>query len=78
MQLGPEAVVEVTGLRNPCGQIDRFWRGLLKKVLLRDGDGEVVRRAGIMSVVQVGGEVRPGMPVRAQVPAPPHTRLGPV
>ncbi|BAU88136.1 MOSC domain-containing protein [Streptomyces laurentii] len=76
LHLGPEAVVEVTGLRNPCAQIDVFRHGLLKQVLGRDEDGRIVRKAGIMSVVLTGGEIRPGDTIRVELPAGPHRRLG--
>ena len=58
LRLGEEAVVEVTGLRNPCAQIDNFQKGLMKQVVGRDADGNVRFRAGIMSVVVSGGVVR--------------------
>ncbi|MFE5943186.1 MOSC domain-containing protein [Streptomyces sp. NPDC056480] len=75
LHLGAEAVVEVTGLRNPCAQIDNFRHGLLKQVLGRDENGEIVRKAGIMGVVLTGGEVRPGDPIRAELPEGPHRPL---
>ncbi|WSU64169.1 MOSC domain-containing protein [Streptomyces sp. NBC_01102] len=75
LHLGAEAVVEVTGLRNPCLQIDIFQDGLLKQVVGRDETGAVVRKAGIMGVVVVGGVVRPGDPVKADLPAEPHRPL---
>ncbi|THA68639.1 MOSC domain-containing protein [Streptomyces sp. A0958] len=75
LHLGDEAVVEVTGLRNPCLQIDNFRSGLLKQVVGRDEAGNVVRKAGIMSVVAVGGVVRPGDPVEVELPAEPHRPL---
>ncbi|THA77596.1 MOSC domain-containing protein [Streptomyces sp. A0642] len=75
LHLGHEVVVEVTGLRNPCLQIDHFQGGLLKQVVGRDEAGAVVRKAGIMSVVAVGGVVRPGDPVKAELPAQPHRPL---
>ncbi|MET9231149.1 MOSC domain-containing protein [Lentzea sp. NPDC003310] len=75
LHLGAEAVVEVTGLRNPCVQIDAFSRGLLKEVVGKGPDGELVRRAGIMSVVLVGGVVRPGDEIRVELPAEPHRPL---
>ncbi|MCC5036761.1 MOSC domain-containing protein [Streptomyces sp. WAC 00631] len=78
LRLGDEAVVEVTGLRNPCAQIDGFRNGLLKEVLGRDERGRVVRRAGIMGIVLVGGEVRPGDRIMAEAPAGPHHPLEPV
>lgn len=78
LHLGDEAVVEVTGLRNPCLQIDMFQQGLLKQVLGKDDEGNLVRKAGIMSVVLVGGVVRTGDPIRVELPAEPHQPLQPV
>jgi MOSC domain-containing protein YiiM len=75
LRLGDTAVVEVTGLRNPCAQIDRFRKGLLAAVLGRDANGGPVRRAGVMGVVVVGGDVRPGDPVDVELPPPPHRAL---
>jgi MOSC domain-containing protein YiiM len=76
--LGDEAVVEVTGLRNPCLQLDNFQRGLQKAVLDRDENGNLVRKSGIMSIVLTGGEVRPGDTIRVELPAQPHSALEPV
>ena len=78
LRLGEVAEVLVTGLRNPCRQIDDFQSGLLRQVLGRADDGSVVRRAGIMSVVRRGGEVRPGDPVTVVLPDGPHRPLEPV
>ncbi|MEU3853449.1 MOSC domain-containing protein [Streptomyces sp. NPDC029554] len=75
LHIGDRAVVEVTGLRNPCLQIDRFQEGLLKRVVGRDAAGNVVRKAGIMSVVREGGVVRPGDPIKTELPAEPHRPL---
>ncbi|MCX4883707.1 MOSC domain-containing protein [Streptomyces sp. NBC_00847] len=75
LRLGTEAVVEVTGLRNPCLQIDGFQRGLLKRVVGRDSDGTPRLKAGIMSVVVSGGTVRPGDPVKIELPDGPHRPL---
>ncbi|MCG3039555.1 MOSC domain-containing protein [Streptomyces sp. S1A] len=75
LRIGAEAVVEVTGLRNPCPQIDGFRRGLLKRVVGRDEDGNVVRRAGIMGIVRTGGVVRPGDTIGVELPAEPHRPL---
>ena len=72
------AVVEVTGLRNPCTQLDGFRPGLMRAVLDRDADGGLVRKAGIMGVVVGGGAVRPGDPIAVELPAGPHRRLEPV
>jgi MOSC domain-containing protein YiiM len=76
--LGPEAVVELTGLRNPCSQLDGYQRGLMKAVLDRDPDGELVRLAGVMAVVGRGGEVRAGDPITVRLPDQPHHALSPV
>jgi MOSC domain-containing protein YiiM len=76
LHLGDRAVVEVTGLRNPCPQIDDYQRGLLKHVIHRDGGGNVVRKAGIMGIARAGGAVRPGDHIRVVRPDPPHRRLG--
>ena len=75
LRLGPEAVVEVTGLRNPCTQLDAFRPGLMAAVLDRDESGRLVRKAGIMGVVQAGGVVRPGDVVDVELPPPPHRPL---
>jgi len=76
--LGDAAVVELTGLRNPCTQLDGVQPGLMAATLDRDADGVLVRKAGVMGVVLVGGDVRPGDAVRVELPAPPHRRLEPV
>lgn len=78
LRLGATAVVEVTGLRNPCVQIDNFQHGLMKAVLGRDDNGDLVRKAGVMSVVLVGGDVHPGDPITVELPARPHQPLQPV
>ena len=73
--LGDEALVEVTGLRNPCKQLDAFQPGLMQAVLDRDEDGNLIRKAGIMAVVLTTGEVRPGDKIRVQLPPGPHRPL---
>jgi MOSC domain-containing protein YiiM len=78
LHLGGRAVVEVTGLRNPCSQLDRFQQGLMQAVLDRDAAGALVRKAGVMGVVIAGGDVRPGDPVRVELPDGPHHPLQPV
>lgn len=78
LRLGADAVVEITGLRNPCVQIDNFRTGLLKQVLGRDEAGELIRRAGVMAVVLTGGTLQPGAPVVATLPPEPHDPLRPV
>jgi MOSC domain-containing protein YiiM len=76
--LGPDAVVEITGLRNPCQQLNGFQPGLMAAVLRRDADGNLVRLAGVMGVVLTGGEVRPGDPIGLTEPAGPLRPLAPV
>jgi MOSC domain-containing protein YiiM len=78
LRLGSEAVVEVTGLRNPCTQLERIRPGLMKATLDRDADGNLVRKAGIMGIVLSGGDVRPGDAVAVELPPPPHRPLAPV
>lgn len=75
LHLGPAAVVEVTGLRNPCAQIDALQPGLLRLVLSRGPDGELVRRAGVMGVVVRSGAVAPGDALDVRLPAGPHRPL---
>jgi MOSC domain-containing protein YiiM len=78
LHLGDSAVVEITGLRNPCVQIDEFQQGLMAATLDRDADGNLVRKAGVMSVVLRDGDVRPGDAVGVELPSAPHRRLLPV
>ncbi|MFJ4812629.1 MOSC domain-containing protein [Streptomyces longwoodensis] len=75
LHIGDSAVLEVTGLRNPCRQIDGFQDGLLKQVVGRDEHGNVVRKAGIMSVVKEGGVVRPDDTIDVRLPDGPHRPL---
>jgi MOSC domain-containing protein YiiM len=75
LRLGEDAVVEVTGLRNPCTQLDGLQEGLMAAVLDRDAEGNLVRKSGIMGVVLTGGEVRPGDSIEVELPAPPHRAL---
>ena len=78
LRLGGEAVVEVTGLRNPCHQLNKIQPGLMEATLDRDADGNLVRKAGIMAIVITGGEVHEGDPIAVDLPAPPHSPLVPV
>lgn len=72
LSIGSEAVVTLTGLRNPCGQIDNFQKGLLAAVLDRDAEGNLVRKSGVMGVVTAGGTVTPGDAITVELPPPPH------
>jgi MOSC domain-containing protein YiiM len=78
LHLGASAVVEITGLRNPCIQIDHFQKGLMAATLDRDADGNLIRKAGIMSIVIADGDVRPGDVIRVELPDMPHRPLQPV
>jgi MOSC domain-containing protein YiiM len=78
LHLGMEAVIEVTGLRDPCAQLDGLQPGLMAAVLDRDANGELIRKAGIMAIVLTSGEVRGGDAVRVALPPGPHHPLQPV
>jgi MOSC domain-containing protein YiiM len=78
LRLGPHAIVEITGLRNPCRQLDGVAPGLMQATLARDGDGQLVRKAGVMGIVLVGGDVRVGDAIAVELPLPPHESLRPV
>jgi hypothetical protein len=75
LHLGETAVVRVTGLRNPCTQLDGLQPGLMAATLDRDGEGGLVRKAGIMAVVVEGGEVRAGDAIVVELPPEPHAKL---
>jgi MOSC domain-containing protein YiiM len=75
LAIGAEVVLVVTGLRNPCLQIERFQPGLLAAVLGRGPNGEVIRKAGIMTVVRAGGVIRPGDRIEVGLPPRPHLPL---
>jgi len=76
--LGSGALIEITGLRNPCTQLDGIAPGLMKAVLDRDAQGNLVRKAGVMAIVLAGGEVRTGDAIGVELPAGPHRPLAPV
>lgn len=69
------AVIAITGLRNPCAQIDGLAKGLMAALLDRAPDGSLIRKAGVMGIVIEGGEIRPGDAIRVTLPPPPHRRL---
>jgi MOSC domain-containing protein YiiM len=78
LHLGQTAVVEVTGLRNPCAQLDRLQPGLMAATLARDEQGNLIRKAGVMSIVLVSGDVQPGDAIRVELPPRPYRSLEPV
>ena len=75
LHIGKEAIVEVTGLRNPCLQLDAFQDGLMQATLDKDEDGNLVRKAGIMGIVLEGGEVKIGNKIIVDLPPEPHEKL---
>ena len=75
LTLGATAIIEITGLRNPCAQLDRFQPGLMEAVLERRAGGEIIRKAGVMAIVVDGGEVRPGDPISVLLPPEPRRPL---
>jgi MOSC domain-containing protein YiiM len=78
LRLGESAIVELTGLRNPCYQLDDFRRGLMAATLDRDEHGALIRKAGVMSVVVAGGDVRAGDAIAVELPVAPHRPMAPV
>lgn len=78
LHIGDEAIVEITGLRNPCRQLDRYRSGLMQAVLDRAPDGSLVRKSGVMAVVIAGGEVRAGDAIGIEEPDGPFRPLLPV
>ncbi len=78
LHLGATVVIEVTGLRNPCAQLDGFRQGLMAAVLDRDADGNLIRKAGVMAVVRDGGTVQAGDAIRVELPPAPYRALAPV
>lgn len=75
LHVGRDAVIEITGLRNPCAQLNGIQTGLMAAVLDKDAHGKLVRKAGVMAVVLVGGEVQPSDPIRVELPPKPHQKL---
>lgn len=73
--LGDTAVVKLTGLRNPCAQLDQFMPGLMSAVLGRSADGALVRKAGVMGIVIQGGMVRGGDSIAVTLPPEPQFAL---
>ncbi|GAB3606519.1 MOSC domain-containing protein [Conyzicola nivalis] len=76
LHLGDDAVVEVTGLRSPCSKINAYQGGLMKALVSKDGDGQIIRKSGVMGIVVTGGVVMPGDPLRVELPEGEHVALG--
>ena len=77
LRLGDHAVVELTGLRNPCLQLEEIQTGLLEACVERSAVG-LIRKAGVMAIVIAGGDVRPGDIIQVEMPDPPGRPLAPV
>ena len=75
LYIGDTAVIEVTGIRNPCVQIDQFQPGLLSKVVSRNDHGGIIRKAGIMSIVLASGQIGPGDNIHIELPPKPYRPL---
>ena len=75
LKIGPEAEVEITGLREPCKQIEDFQNGLLKRVISKNNSGKLDVKSGVMSIVTQGGTVRPGDKIKVIYPNQPHVEL---
>lgn len=78
LHVGADAVVAITGLRNPCQQLDQLQPGLMAATLARRPDGSLVRKAGVMAIVVAGGVIKPGNAIAVALPRPPHRPLAPV
>ena len=78
LRIGKSATIKVTGLRNPCWQLDNFQSGLLKAVLDQDENSNIIRKSGIMAIVLKSGDVWPGDEIEVDFPSKPHQRLEPV
>jgi MOSC domain-containing protein YiiM len=78
LRLGPTALIEITGLREPCAQLNNLGPGLMKTLITRHPDGTITHKAGIMAIVRETGEVHPGDPIQITLPPLPHTPLEPV
>jgi hypothetical protein len=75
LHIGKSAIVEVTGLRKPCSQINTFQAGLLKACLGKDEQGQVLFKPGVMGTVVAGGDVKAGDEIMVELPAKPHCHL---
>jgi MOSC domain-containing protein YiiM len=75
LKIGSRSQIKITGLRNPCSQLDGIQPGLMKAVLARDESGQLVRKAGIMGVVLCGGAINVGDTIEIELPHLPHLKL---
>ena len=75
LRIGDEAVIQITGLRNPCKQLDDYQKGLLSAVLDKTPEGELIRKSGVMAIVISGGIIKPDDSIKIQFPEKPHKKL---
>lgn len=75
LHIGSSAQIQITGLRNPCYQLDGIQKGLMKAVLDKDEQGQLIRKAGIMGIVLASGEIKTGDKIEIILPPLPHTQL---
>ena len=75
LRIGDEAVIQITGLRNPCKQLDDYQKGLLSAVLDKTPEGELIRKSGVMAIVISGGTIKPDDSIKIQFPKKPHKKL---
>jgi MOSC domain-containing protein YiiM len=75
LYIGSNVLIELTALRHPCVQIDWFQKGMLKEVLYKDEDGNLVRRTGVMGIILKGGIVKPDDEIVVELPPEPHYPL---
>ncbi len=78
LRLGEKAIIEITGLREPCNQLNGLQPGLMKACLTSAADGALIRKAGVMAVALTSGTVRPSDPIHLELPPLPHRTMGPV
>ena len=75
LHVGASGIIEITGLRNPCKQLDDYQKGLTAAVLARGADGALIRKSGVMAIVLQEGVVRAGDTIRIELPPLPHRPL---
>jgi MOSC domain-containing protein YiiM len=78
LRIGSSALVKITGLRNPCVQLDRFQPGLMQATLGRDAEGNLIRKAGVMGMVLVSGDVLPNDSIHTEMPGGAQRKLEPI
>ncbi len=78
LHLGKHAIVELTGLRNPCKQLNTIQDKLMQATIEKKADGTILRKSGVMSIVIAGGDVFLNDAIRVELPAEPHRAMEPV